>query len=94
MAKSSLSIDLDLAVLALMRFAPYSTSPDFRSWISAMRSLKDVQAALTLADAYRPMCLDELVRAAYEEYEVRHRDPPPEITALIARYSSKREPLR
>lgn len=94
MTNPSLHIDLELAIHALMRFAPYSTAPDFRSWVSAMQSLKDVQAALALVDSYKPRVLDEIVQAAYDEYQVRHRAPLPEISALIARYASKREPLR
>jgi hypothetical protein len=78
-----------------MRFAPYSTSSDFKVWKDTMMSLREVQAGLELMDVYRPGLVNALIEDAYETAKAsRAPSTVPEISALIDRYCSRREPMR
>jgi hypothetical protein len=91
---SGLNQEVTIAIASLMRFAPFSTQPEFKVWRDTIGSLKEVQAALQLIDAFKPGLLNTLVAAAYDEIRADQGTPMPEISALIARYAKRREPLR
>ena len=92
--KSGLNQALTVAIASLMRFAPYSTSSDFKVWKDTMLSLREVQAGLELLDVFRPGLVNAMRDTAYEEARVGQGKAPPEITALIGRYAGKREKHR
>lgn len=93
--KSGLNEALTIAIASLMRFAPYSTSSDFKVWKDTVLSLREVQAGLELLDAYRPGMVNALLEDAYEtEKSNRAASMPREISTLIGRYCSRREPMR
>lgn len=93
--KSGLNEALTIAMASLMRYAPYSTSSDFRVWKDTMMSLREVQAGLELMDIYRPGLVNALIEDAYAtEKASRAQNILPEISALIDRYCSRREPMR
>jgi hypothetical protein len=91
--KSGLNQELTVAIASLMRFAPYSTSMDFKVWKDTMKSLREVQACLEILDAMKPGLLNVLLDDAYEEARIA-TEPSREISALIGRYCSRREPMR
>lgn len=92
--KSDLNQALTVAIASLMRFAPYSISSDFKVWKDTVNSLREVQAQIELLDVSRPGLMNALLDDAYEDLRLRNSAAPPEIAALVARYSSKREPHR
>ncbi len=92
--KSGLNEALTIAMASLMRYAPYSTSSDFKVWKDTMMSLREVQAGLELVDLYRPGLVNVLVEDAYHEAQANRGRVPQEISALIGRYCSRREPMR
>ncbi len=94
MAKSNLSTELARAIADLERFAPFSTHSKRRPWREALASLQNIDAVLRTIEAFRPGVLHTLEAAAEVELQVEHDAPIPAITALVKRYSSRRESLR
>ena len=92
--KSGLNEALTVAIASLMRYAPYSTSSDFKVWKDTIMSLHEVQAGLELIDAHRPGLVNALVEDSYQEAQASKGRVPQEISALIGRYCSRREPMR
>lgn len=93
--KSGINEALTIAIASLMRFAPYSTSSDFKVWRDTILSLREVQAGLELMDVYRPGLVNALIEDAYETAKAsRAVSTIPEISDLIGRYCSRREPMR
>ena len=87
--KSGLNEALTFAMASLMRFAPYSTSSDFKVWKDTMKSLGEVQAGLDLLDVFRPGLVNAMLDTAYEEARIGQGEAPPEIAELIGRYCTK-----
>lgn len=82
-------LDLKRAFLGLARFAPLSTSSAFQAWRADLHLLRDVHEDLVAIERLRPGLLSVLAAEAHEA----HQDPPPEISALIARYTKRNEAL-
>lgn len=87
--KSGLNQALTVAIASLMRFTPYSTSPDYKVWRDTLRSLQEVQAGLEMMDVFRPGLVNALLDTAYEEARVGQGETPAEISELIGRYCRK-----
>lgn len=92
--KSGLNQELTIAIASLMRFTPFSTSPDYKVWKDTLSGLREVQAGLELLDVFRPGLVNAMLDTAYEEARIGSGEAPPEISALIGRYCRRREPLR
>jgi hypothetical protein len=92
--RSGLNQALTVGIASLLRFTPYSTSPDYKVWKDTLEGLREVQAGLEIVDAFRPGIVDALVDTAYEEARIGQGDAPKEISALIGRYCTRREKLR
>lgn len=92
--RSGLNQALTVGIASLLRFTPYSTSPDYKVWRDTIKGLQEVQAGLEALDAFRPGIVDALVDTAYEEARIGQGDAPKEISALIGRYCTRREKLR
>ena len=90
----TLSAELMAALKAVEVFVPYSSSSDYRAWQLALRGIEEVGAVLEMIESYKPGILKALEVASYEELQVVHDEPLPEITALVGRYTVKREPMR
>ncbi len=90
-SRSCCSIDIASAQRGLQRFAPYSTSPEYPAWKNLYEILSDVRASLDLVEAYKPGLIDTLVRSAYEEACLRIEPTPAAVSALITRYTTRRE---
>lgn len=88
-SRSALTVDLELAIGRMLRFAPYSTGGEFKPWKSAMRDLMDVKAMLDLIDQFRPAILDALASAACEEQQANRIDSCPEIGELVRRFTGR-----
>jgi len=93
MANSRILSDLNSAIEAFSILRPYSTSPEARLYRAAIERLKDARLILLVAQSQRPQVFAALESASLEEIQVRTEDPAPEISALVKRYCSKREPL-
>jgi hypothetical protein len=87
--KSGLNEALTVAIASLMRFAPYSTSSDFKVWKDTVKSLQEVQAGLELLDVFRPGLVNAMLDTAYEEARIGQGETPAEISELIGRYCRK-----
>jgi hypothetical protein len=94
LAKPSTLTELSIAIRALARFRPYSTSREAPVFDAAIERLQNVEALLLTIHEVRPQALQALEASAFEELQMQYEDPIPAVAALVSRYCRKREPMR